>query len=262
MKSTRTSWQVTRSVWYALFMREALAKTTGDRMDWFWMLFEPVAMVVVMVGIRAVISMRSSIGGVDFIPWFVCGLFGFFLFRENMMRSLGAVAASRGLFAYRQVKPVDPIFIRCGIEGLLKSIIFLVFIFAGQLLAINLIPDAPLYALFSWFSLWFFGLGVGLTISVVSTLVPEVGKIIKLLSMPLMLISGVMFPLNYLPHSIQSYLLFNPIVHGIENLRLAFFSSYRTIDGISMTYLWYWTLGFTALGLLLHLRFSMKLRAA
>lgn len=261
MLSSRTPWQVTRSVWHALFMREALARTTADRMAWFWMLAEPIAMIAVMVGIRAIVASGHKIGGADFIPWFICGLLGFYLFRENLMRSLGAVDANKALFAYRQVKPIDPVLIRCYLEGLLKSFVFLVFILVCSLIGVDLVPDHPLNALLIWSAIWIFGVGSGLTFSALSALVPEIGRVIRILSLPLLIISGAMVPLNYLPHHLQQLLLLNPIVHGIESLRLAFFSSYRSLADINMLYLWGWALGLTAFGLMLHLRYAMRLKA-
>tara|TARA_R110001583_G_scaffold166104_3_gene318866 strand:- start:16154 stop:16942 length:789 start_codon:yes stop_codon:yes gene_type:complete len=258
--ATRTSWQVTRSVWYALFLREAIARTTADRFAWFWMLAEPIALVGVMVGMRTIIMSGQHISGVDFVPWLITGLLGFFLFRENMMRSLGAVEANKGLFAYRQVKPVDPVLVRCYLEGILKSFIFLLFIIAGLLLELGLTPADPLRALFDWIALWLLGIGAGLTLSALSTLVPEVGHVTRITSMPLMLISGAMIPLNFIPHELQQYLLWNPIVHGIENLRVSFFPGYRPLP-VDSTYLWLWTLSLITLGLLLHLRFAQRMKA-
>lgn len=258
---TRTSWQVTRSVWHAMFIREALARTMADRMAWFWMLFEPIAIIAIMVLMRTVVMGKvKHIDGADFIPWLVTGLFGFHLVRENLMRPIGAVDANAALFAYRQVKPVDPVFIRCYLEGMLRSFTFLLFISAGILLEIDLIPDEPLHALFYWLSLWILGMGAGLTASAIAGLVPEMGKIIRLASLPLLIISGVIFPLNFIPHAVLDYLMWNPIVHGLELLRGAFFASYRPVTGTSVIYLWYWILSFTVLGLALHLRFEQRLK--
>ena len=261
MLNKRTSWQVTRSVWHALLMREMLSRTTGDRFAWFWVIVEPAAMIVVMVSVRTLIGRGGHIGGASSLPWLICGLFGFFLFRENMMRSMGAVNANKGLFTYRQVKPIDPVLIRCYLEGMLKSFIFILFILLGLLLDIDLLADSPLEAIFVWFSLWILGLGAGLILSALSTLVPEIGRIVSILQIPLLLLSGVLLPLNFLPHDLQQYILLNPIVHGLESLRLSFFSSYRSMEGISMSYLWFWALSLNVIGLLLHLRYSMRLRA-
>jgi len=259
--STRTSWQVTRSVWHAMFIREALARTMADRMAWFWMLFEPIALILMMLVIRTVIMGRMRhIDGAEFIPWMIVGLFGFFLVRENMMRPIGAIDANKGLFAYRQVKPIDPVLVRCYLEGLLKTFIFILFIVAGTLLGFGLIPAAPLEAIFVWASLWGLGLSAGLIFSALAGLVPEIGKILRIISLPLLIISGVIFPLNFLPHELLAYLMWNPIVHGLESLRGAFFPLYRPISGTSLLYLWYWVLGMTTLGLMLHVRFELRLK--
>ncbi|KXS55211.1 MAG: capsular polysaccharide transport system permease protein [Marinobacter sp. T13-3] len=261
MLSTRTPWQVTRSVWHAMFIREALARTMADRMAWFWMLFEPMAMIVVMVAIRAV-AMGSirTIDGAEFVPWMVTGLFGFFLVRENMMRPIGAIDANKGLFAYRQVKPIDPVLVRCYLEGLLKSFIFILFILVGTLLGFNLMPADPLDAIMGWLSLWSLGLGLGLIVSALSGLVPEIVKIVRIMSMPLLIISGVILPLNFVPHDLLVYVMWNPIVHGLESLRASFFPLYRPVPGTSFLYLWYWILVTTSLGLLLHVRFERRLK--
>jgi capsular polysaccharide transport system permease protein len=258
---TRTPWQVTRSVWYALFLREAVARTMADRMAWFWMLAEPIAMVLLMIAVRTLIMGGRHISGAEFVPWLITGLFGFFLFRENMMRSLGAVEGNKGLFAYRQVKTVDPVLVRCFLEGMLKTFIFMLFIFAGLLLDIGLMPADPLGALFCWLSLWLLGMGAGLALSALSALVPEVGRVTRIISLPLLIISGVIIPLNFLPHDLQQYVLWNPIVHGLESLRLSFFPAYRTLGGVDLTYLWFWALSSMSLGLMLHLRFAMRLKA-
>lgn len=258
----RTSWQVTRSVWYALLMRETISRTTADRFGWFWMIAEPMAMVGLMVVIRALLmGSERLIPGAEFIPWLIVGLLGFFVFREGMMRSLGAIEANRGLFSYRQVLPVDPVIARCLVEGMIKTFILIIFIAGGVLFEVDLYPDDPLIAILDWFSLWLLGFGAGLVFSVVSCLVPEIGIIIRISLLPLMLISGVILPLNFLPHSVLEVVLYLPIVHGLENLRLSFFSGYHTLQGTSEFYLWFWALGLIALGLLLHIHNEAKLKA-
>ncbi|MDP4556217.1 ABC transporter permease [Halomonas meridiana] len=260
-KGARTPWQVTRSVWHAMFMREAISRTMSDRMGWFWMIFEPVAFIAIMAGIRSFISSDELIANAEFIPWMIVGLMGFFLVREGMQRAIGAIEANSSLFTYRQVLPVDPVFVRNFLESLLRSFVFLIFILGGFLLGMNLFPDNAVKAMVAWMSLWCLGLGLGLTVSVAASLVPEVGRVVRMTSLPLMIISGVIFPLNQLPHWMLEYLMLNPIPHGLETLRLSFFENYKTIHGTSMTYFWLITLSLNALGLLMHLRFVDRLKA-
>jgi capsular polysaccharide transport system permease protein len=258
----RTPWQVTRSVWFAMFMREAVSRTMADRMGWFWMIFEPVAFVAIMVGIRAMISHSDAlIMGADFIPWMVVGLMGFFLVRDGMMRGLGAIKANQALFAYRQVQPVDPVLVRNFLEGMLHTVVFGIFIAGGLLLGMKMFPDNLIHAMHGWVALWFLGLGLGLVVSVICTLIPELAKVIQMLSLPLMIMSGGILPLHILPHYVLDYLMLNPIAHGIELLRHDFFEPYRMVEGSSNLYLWTITLALIALGLLLHIRFKERLKA-
>ncbi|MDH2290206.1 ABC transporter permease [Cobetia sp. 10Alg 146] len=260
-KVTRSPLRVTWSVWHALFMREAVARTMADRMAWFWMLFEPIAVIAIMVGIRALLAGGHRVSGAEFVPWMITGLLGFFLFRENMMRSIGAVDANKGLFTYRQVKPIDPVLVRCYLEGMIKTLILILFVLVGSLLGLDLIPDDPLLALWGWLTLWALGASIGILVSVLSELIPEIGKLLKIMGLPLLIISGVIFPINLIPHEYQIYVTWNPIVHGVEELRKAFFSGYHTLNVINLLYPWFWALGMMAFGLLLHIRFSWRLRA-
>jgi capsular polysaccharide transport system permease protein len=258
----RSPWQVTRSVWKALFLREFLTRIMADRLAWFWMLFEPIALVTIMVAVRTVVLGRNRyIAGAEYVPWLLVGLLSFFLFRENMMRSIGAVDSNRSLFAYRQIKPVDPVLVRCFLEGMIKTVIFSMFIAAGVLLGLDLFPDNFPRALFGWISLWLLGLAVALTLSAAAALVTEIGKIVRISSLPLLIISGVIFPLNLLPHDLLQILMLNPIVHGLELTRSGFFSTYRMLPGTDLVYLWFWILSLLLLGMMLHIRYEPRLKA-
>ncbi|MBE0464423.1 ABC transporter permease [Halomonas colorata] len=261
-RGARSPWQVTRSVWYAMFMREAISRTMADRMGWFWMIFEPVAFVAIMVGVRSFIRGDRLVVNAEFIPWLIAGLMGFFLVREGMMLGMGAINANKALFAYRQVQPVDPVLTRNFLEGMLRTFVFLIFIVGGLMLGQDMYPDNAIRVMAAWFSLWSLGLGLGLFTSVAATLVPEVGKVIRMLSIPLLILSGVILPLNSLPHWLLEYLMLNPIPHGLETLRLGFFENYHVVPGTDMLYFWLFTLSLIALGLIMHLRFIDRLKAS
>lgn len=258
----RTSLQITLSVWRALFIREALQRTMADRFSWFWMLVEPITQVILFIAIREIIGRIKFISGAEFIPWMVVGMMTFFVFREGMMRSIGAVEANKGLYSYRQVKPVDTVIMRAVVEGLLKTLVFILLIAGFSLLGADILPADPLRVVLLWGLAWFFGLGAGLFFSAANALVAEVGRIVKMSSFPLYLLSGVIFPLNFLPHDLQTYVMYNPLVHLVELMRSAFFDDYRAINGVQLVYVAWWTLSFLALGLAMHLRFEYRVKAA
>jgi capsular polysaccharide transport system permease protein len=76
-----------------------------------------------------------------------------------------------------------------------------------------------------------------------------------------MLISGAILPLNFLPHDILKYLMWNPIVHGLELLRGSFMAGYRPLDGTDPVYFWFWMLSLLLIGLMMHLRYEPQLKA-
>jgi len=256
----RSALRVTWDVWSAMTLREFIARTTADRMAWFWMIFEPLATIGLMIFIRTYIRSSRHISGAEFIPWMIVGLMGFYIFRACMMAPIGAIDANKGLFTYRQISPIDSVLVRCYVEGMLRSFIFLAFILIAMLFKIDMTAYHAVGVLMDWLSLWALGSGLGVLFSVVCGLVPEVGKIIRLISFPLLILSGVIFPVTYFPHQAQEYMLYNPILHGLESMRLNYFQYYHSIEGIDMTYVWYWALTSMTLGLMMHIRFAPRLK--
>jgi len=257
----RSPWLVTGHVWHALFMREALARVTADRIAWFWLMAEPVAHVLLLVWVRTLIGHARIVPGADFVPWLVVGVTAFILFRNQMNRGMHAIAANRGLFAYRQVHPVDTLFVRSGLEGVLSTLVLLLLVAGFTLLGQDMVPHHPLYVMAIWALLWLFGLGAGLVFSVVVTVLPELQKFITMITFPLYFLSGVIIPVQYFPQDVRYYLLFNPVLHLIEHLRYGFFEGYRLVDGVNLLYPTLWVLGSVLLGLLLHVRYKVRLLA-
>lgn len=258
----RSSLKITLSVWRALFIREALQRTMADRFSWFWMIAEPIAHVILFIAIREILGKMRFIAGAEFIPWLVVGMMTFFVFREGFLRSIGAIEANKGLFSYRQVKPVDTVIIRALVEGLLKTFIFMLLITGLSFVGVDCLPADPLSVIYIWFITWLLGLGVGLFFSALNALVRETSIIVKMMTFPMYFISGVMLPLNFLSHDLRELVLYNPVLHLVELNRGAFFESYAPVYGINLSYVYWWVLASLAIGLLMHLRFEYRIKAA
>jgi len=257
---SRTPWQVTRSVWHALFIREALTRTMSDRFSWFWMIAEPSLFVLLMIAMRQVLGKVKLITGADYIPWLLLGFLTFILFRTILQKSRGVIDASQSLFAYRQVLPIDPVIIRSVVEGLLISFVFILFIIGANLLGLDMDADNPIEAIYIWILTWFFSLGTALIASVMVALVDESKILIQVITLPLMILSGVIIPIQVLPEELHQYFLINPVLHLTESMRLSFFDTYKTLEGINLQYVFNWTVGLLFIGLLLHMRFKEKMK--
>lgn len=259
----RTPWQVTLHVWHAMFMRETMARITQDRMGPVWLLLEPILHVMILVWVRTLLGRTGRlIPGAEFIPWLIVGILTFFMFRNIMNRGMSAVDANRALYAYRQVHPADTIFARFALETTLQSLVLVLKIFGLTLIGIAVIPHAPLEMIWVWLWVALLGLGVALILSLPYTLVPELRRIITLITFPLYMLSGVIFPVFMFPHGLREYLLYNPVLHAVELVRMQVFSTYHSVPGIDLAYVQKFAIIAILLGLILQVRFKVRLIAS
>jgi capsular polysaccharide transport system permease protein len=256
--ASRTSAHVALSVWKALILREALFRLFGRRAAWVWLLLEPVVHVIFLMFIFTVVRTRV-VGGIETPLWLMVGLLAFFMFRRVGMQAMNAVAANQALFAYRQVKPVDTVLTRAALEGFLMLLVAIILFSGAGLVGIGVVPADPLAVLEAFFGLWLLGVGFGLSASVASVLVPELGNVITLATIPLYFVSGVIFPIAAVPLPYREWLMLNPIAHGLEGARLGFAPYYNAVPELSISYLYGFALFGLFMGLALHTRFALRL---
>jgi capsular polysaccharide transport system permease protein len=254
----RSSLEITLSVWKALFLREALSRLFASRTSMIWLFFEPVFHMSYMLVIFAVVRIRV-IGGLDTIVWLLAGMLPFILFRRTASQTSIAVDANQALFTYRQVKPVDTIFVRAGLELFILTIVASILFFGVAMVGHGKAPADPLAVLLGVWGMWLFGLGWGLVASVGQSLIPELENVNNMLMMPLYFISGTIFPLAQVPPQYQEWIMLNPLCHGLEVIRHGFSDYYHVIPGTSIYYLYACAMGLLFMGLALHRRFALKL---
>lgn len=258
MHLIRTSTVITLSVWKALFLREAVTRIFSGRAAWLWLLIEPMFNVFYLVIIFTVIRM-TTIGGIDTVVWLLVGMLGFFMFRRTATQVMNGINANKGLFAYRQVKPIDTVLVRGGLEGFLMIIISSILLASIALFGHSVVPADLLSVLEAFFGLWLIGVSFGLVTSVISELLPELGKIINLIMMPMYVISGVIFPISSIPPPYRDWLMLNPVANGLEAIRLGFAPYYHAAPETSIAYIYEFALVGVFLGLSLHRRFALRL---
>ena len=254
----RNPLSVSFAVWRAIFLREALDRLFDMRAAWFWLLAEPVMHIAFIAFAMGAMRVRT-VGNADVVVWIMLGMLAFFLFRRTAVQVTYAVDSNRPLFAYRQVKPFDPAIARAVLEAFLMVIIAAIILFAAAFFEHDSFPVDVALVGYALFGLWLFGLGYGLIASVLMELVPEMEHVLKILMMPLYLISGVIMPIASLPLPYRDILMINPIAHGLELVRLGFFPYYHHVPSLSLAYLYAWAVVSVFLGLILYRRFAVHL---
>ena len=253
-----TPLQSTFHVWKALFLREVLSRLFGGRASWFWLLAEPVFHVSYVTVLFSVVRVRH-VGGIHTALWVACGMLTFFMFNRVATQASNALSANQALFTYRQVKPVDTVLVRAFVEAFLMVFVIAIMLLLLYLFGVQPLPQDPLAVMQALFGMWMLGLGYGLFASTVTKLLPEAGRVLGFVMMPMYLVSGVIFPLAMVPPPYRGWLMYNPVAHGLEAVRLGFAPYYHAVPELSLPYLYFWALGLLFFGLVLHRRYAQRL---
>ena len=213
----------------ALFAREIATRFGEYRLGFVWMLVEPLLSVLV-IGV-----LLGSLGGraVPDIP------FAFFVLNGKLLlnlltgpiyTSMNALKANKGLLIYPNVRPLDPFLARYFYELLTTMFSFSVFTVIGVWMGIRISLGYFEVLAACYLLTWLMGCGLGLICAVAAAHYKEVEKIVDVVLAPLVFVSAVMFPTAALPQSLQRLLLWNPLVHPIEQARKALFPFYHAGD--------------------------------
>jgi len=251
---------VTLSVWKAVFLREALDRISKERLSWVWVLLEPIIHIGFFLLIFALLRARQ-VGGIDTLVWIMVGMLAFFFFRRPAQQGINAIQSNRALFTFRQVKPLDVVLVRAMLEGFLMLMIAIMTLALAGLAGYQVMPSDPLAVLLAIGGMWLNGVAFALSASVFSVMIPELAWLLGMLLGPLYFLSGILFPIALIPQPYRDWLLFNPLVHGLEVARHGFSHLYQAVPEASMAYLYGFALVGIFFGLALHLRFSGRLAA-
>lgn len=255
----RSSWKITRAVIFALILREMRSKFGGRRFGFFWIFFEPVAHIALIMTILHFRG-RTIIEGIEFPVYLLSGMVPFFMMRGIMFKGMEAVNANMALFSYKQIKPIDTIVARAIIELVLSACIYVILLLGLGFWFDNPIAiERPL----RWIGVLFIGFMLAFSVAVNFCLLidafPDMKTFIRLLSFPLYLLSGVIFPLFLLPQEVVSWLLWNPLVHIIDELRYSVFEHYPVHTGVNLEYPIRVTVVLLLVGLALYRQRRLKL---
>jgi capsular polysaccharide transport system permease protein len=247
----RTAWQIQRAVLFALVLREMKQRVGGQWVGAIWTVFEPLAHTMVMLTILGFVRGRL-IPGVEYPVFLVTGLIPYFYFQHMTMRLMESVEANRGVFAYRQVKPIDTLLSRAVVETLMNLIVYTLTLAILAWLGFHVLPGLPLELLGVHLLIGFLGLSAGILAAVTAHGRPRVKSFIRISFMPLYFMTGVIFPIHALPQQYLDWLLWNPMLHLVELSRHSFIPQYRPVPGVSLSYPLGFTLLTAALGLALY----------
>lgn len=234
-QTPRSSFQVLRDVTFGLLIRELKTRFGSYRLGYAWALLDPLLMIgafSLIFGMRG----HSGFGGAPAPLFITAGYLPFIFFKNVVSKLQSAVNANMGLFCYRQVTPFATFISRFILETIIGMVVGCILVLGLLWFGFDAVPNDPLQVVLIYFLLMIFSFSLGIVFCVVCNLVKEANKFLDLLMMPLMFISGVMFPLASIPAQYQHWFLWNPLVHALELIRSGWIAGYNS-PNVSWSYL-------------------------
>lgn len=247
----RTPWQIQKSVVFALFLRELKTRFGSLKFGYVWLLLEPMAHVIVLSLMFSYIRDRAMFG-IDFPVFIVTGIVPFLMFKNIALRVMEGVEANRALFAYRQIRPMDTFTARALLDAFLAFAVYGLLLLGMAWVGLDVPFRDPFALAFLMALLVLMGLGLGMVLCVFTHYLPEAKTVVRIAFLPLYFVSGVIFPVSLVPQEFLPYLLWNPLLHAIELMHVAFFDQYHAVAGISPLFVVMTTLVLLFLGLALY----------
>ncbi|MCM2477157.1 ABC transporter permease [Rhizobium sp. CG5] len=242
----------------ALLIREMSTRFGSKPGGYIWALLDPAAHVALLTLLFQVIA-RAPALGTSFPLFFATGYIAFNFYSSTVNYLSSAVKGNKALLNYPNVAPIDTVTARFFLQfGTMSVVAFI--ILGAILLTLHNAPALNWLAILeatTAASLLALGIGMGNAVLFARSALYE--KIYGIVTKPLMLMSGVFFLPDHIPHPFREVLLLNPIVHVVILFRTGFYPEYRG-DALNIDYMYTFIFCALFLGMLIFTRSSRVLR--
>ncbi|MGH8812278.1 MAG: ABC transporter permease [Advenella sp.] len=232
----RSSFSIMKAVVFALLLREMRGRFGAKRFGVFWVFFEPTAQIVMMMTIFSLRG-RTAGYGIEFPIFLLTGMVPFFMMRNIIFKVMESVSANKALFSYKQIKPFDTMLARTIVEVTIYACVYVILLFVLGFWFDNQVAH---YHPLAWLVTIVVGVvlsfSLGMIFCMITEVLPDLKPIVRMAFFPIYLLSGVLFPVRALPPEVLNWLLWNPYLHIIDDLRSSVFEYYPPLHGVSITY--------------------------
>ena len=212
----------------ALVVRSAVTRFGDSRLGFIWILAEPAAYVGIFLLIHTQMKAHIPFGD-NALLFILAGVFGFRMTRGISRKTERAIVTNQPMLTYPLVRPLDTLVA----TFLLEATVWLIIcgLFMGGL-AISLDRDVIVYPgefAEGMFAILYFAFSFATFNATAGSLIPRYDTFLSMLSMPLMLMSGVFFMPAEMPPGFQAVLWWNPFLHCVEWFRTSTYLDYNAL---------------------------------
>jgi len=245
----QSPWKSQVLVIKALFKRELITRFGKYKLGAVWIILDPL-LSVLFLGLMLGPFLGRSSGEIPYIFFLLCGFMLLAMLTGSINAGVKAISSNQGLLVFKKVQPIDPFIARFIYQFITTTFALLVFCIIASWIGIAISMDHLFKAATCIILSWLIGCGLGLYFGIACQKYTELEKVVGYMQRPLLWVSCVLHPLNEIPPEYVKYLLYNPLAHTIEYMRMCLFPSY-VVEGVNLYYPAAWalctlTLGFIA----------------
>ncbi|MRU15510.1 sugar ABC transporter permease [Roseovarius sp. A21] len=241
----------------ALMLREMSTTYGRSALGYVWAILEPAAGILLLTMIFS-LMLRSPPLGTNFPLFYASGFLPFMAYNDISQKVSVSLRFSKALMFYPGVTFLDALTARLLINSITQimvaGIVFGAIIwFSG----VDILFD-PVALAHGFFMAFVLALGIGTLNCYLLSLFPVWERTWAVVTRPLFIISGVLFLVDSVPEPYQGWLMWNPLVHVVGEVRRGIFNTYVG-DYISPLYVYAVALVTFAAGLLLLRRYNREI---
>lgn len=207
---------------HALLMREILTRYGRHNIGFLWLFVEP---MLFTTGVTTLWTLTKSVHGsnLPIVAFALTGYSSVLLWRNMPARCIGAIEPNLSLMYHRNVRVIDIFLARLLLEAGGATISFVTlgmfYIYIGWLEP----PVDVLKVLGGWLLIAWFGAALAVFLGALAEKTELVEKMWHPMSYLAFPLSGAAFTVDALPPVAQQYVLYIPMVNGVEIVREGYF---------------------------------------
>lgn len=213
---------------YALILREVHTLYGNTTLGYLWAIFQCLTGIVFLWGLRIVVGFHPP-HGMSVVAFLLSGLLPWYMFSQTLSKCMSAVGANNALLTFPQITPLDLMIARMIVVWATQLVSGLIVYGFAILCKQQVVITNFLGFLGGIIFAPLFGLALGASLGSLSFYWSALTKIVPIMLRIMFFTSGVFFSISHLPGTVQSYLLYNPMMHLIEWTRSSMSPPYLTI---------------------------------
>jgi capsular polysaccharide transport system permease protein len=213
------------NVMKAVMLRDMRTRFFDHGLGFLVVVLWPLAHLFLLLGIYSVIG-RATPYGESMMLFFGTGLVPTLAFMYVSRQMVGSLLANKPMLSFPSIKVTDIIFGRAALETLgsflMAAFVLMIFGLSGEPFIPVDIPNAVAALCASILV----AIGVGFVVSLLAALIPAVALGYVLFVVVVYLTSGTLFVVSSMPAPVVEVLSWNPMLHGVEWMRTAYYLDY------------------------------------